>query len=61
MGADELIEGECAEISAQVASTCCIPDDTVGGGTSSNGFPVGPSNVVGIIFLFLMSHLFVIL
>ena len=57
MGADELVEGECAEISAQIASTCCIPDDNVGDGTSSGGFPVGPSKAMGIIFVFLMPHL----
>ena len=63
MGAEGLVEEECAEISAQIASTCCIPDDTdgdVGGGTSSVGISTCPSKVMGIIFVFFV-HLFVIL
>ena len=56
MGAEGLVEEECAEISAQIASTCCIPDDgDGGGGTASDGTYVSPSKAKGIVFVFFSS------
>jgi len=61
LGAEGLVDEECAEISAQIAPTCCIPDDTNGGGggtTSSGGICISPSMMSGIVLVFFLSHLF---